>query len=227
MVVVLIGFFNLGLATPLRGADTACLALLGTVLLDLLIRFLCAILRIFTLALLRLSAYLRSNKEEPFPMPLPTLQSPAPGFTLPDETGTLRSLNDYRGTWLLIYFYPKAMTPGCTVQACTVRDNGELLKQLGVTVVGVSPDKPTLLKKFIEKEQLNFTLLSDSDHKMADAYGAWQEKSMYGRTYMGMARMSVLVDPAGVVRMVWPKVTPAQQAQDVATWFKDNAERNP
>jgi peroxiredoxin Q/BCP len=191
-------------------------------LLGLFIRHLCAILRIFTLASRCMSAYLRSNKEEPSTMPLPTLQTTAPGFTLPDETGTLRSLKDYHGTWLLIYFYPKAMTPGCTVQACTIRDNQALLKKLGVAVVGISPDKPTLLKKFIDKEGLNFTLLSDSDNKMADAYGAWQEKSMYGRTYMGMARMSVLVDPAGLVRMVWPKVTPAQQAQDIAAWFKDN-----
>ncbi|MCA3243729.1 MAG: thioredoxin-dependent thiol peroxidase [Alphaproteobacteria bacterium] len=155
-------------------------------------------------------------------MPLPILNTPAPAFALPDATGVQRSLKDYRGTWLLIYFYPKAMTPGCTVQACTVRDNQALLDQLGVTVVGISPDKPALLQKFIEKEQLNFNLLSDAEHVMADAYGAWQEKSMYGRTYMGMARMSVLVDPTGMVRMVWPKVTPAQQAQDVATWFKDN-----
>ncbi len=155
-------------------------------------------------------------------MPLPALNTPAPAFALPDASGTQRSLSDYRGTWLLIYFYPKAMTPGCTIQACTVRDNQSLLHQLGVTVVGISPDKPSLLKKFIDKERLNFTLLSDGEHTMADAYGAWQEKSMYGRTYMGMARMSVLIDPAGTVRMVWPKVTPAQQAHDVATWFKNN-----
>ncbi len=151
-------------------------------------------------------------------------QTPAPNFTLPDAAGKLHSLNDYCGQWLLIYFYPKAMTPGCTVQACALRDGGAALATHQVKVLGVSPDKPALLNKFIEKEQLNFTLLSDADHKMADAYGAWQEKSMYGRTYMGMARMGVLIDPAGVVQHVWPKVTPANQLNDILVWFKSNRE---
>lgn len=155
-------------------------------------------------------------------MPLPEIGQPAPTFALLDQDNQPQSLKNYLGRWLLIYFYPKALTPGCTTQACVLRDGQATLKQHNVAVVGVSPDKPSLLRKFIEKEQLNFTLLSDSEQKMADAYGAWQEKSMYGRKYMGMARMSVLVDPAGTVQMVWPKVTPAAQLNDLLLWFKNN-----
>jgi peroxiredoxin Q/BCP len=155
-------------------------------------------------------------------MPLPTIGSAAPFFALPNDQGTLTSLKDYLGKWVLIYFYPKAMTPGCTVQACTLRDGEKTLKDLNCVVLGVSPDKPALLKKFIENEKLTFKLLSDSDHKMSESYGAWQQKSMYGRSYMGMARMSVLVDPKGIVRQVWPKVTPADQLKDVQVWFSEN-----
>lgn len=155
-------------------------------------------------------------------MPLPTIGQSAPPFNLPDEEGTLTNLKDYLSKWVLIYFYPKAMTPGCTVQACTLRDGGETLKALNCSVLGISPDKPALLKKFIENEKLTFKLLSDSDHLMAENYGAWQQKSMYGRSYMGMARMSVLVDPQGIVREVWPKVTPAEQLKDVQVWFSKN-----
>ncbi len=155
-------------------------------------------------------------------MPLPALNSPAPAFALPDADGHTLRLADFHGSWLLIYFYPKALTPGCTVQACTIRDQSQVLQKLGVKVLGVSPDGPALLKKFIHKEHLNFTLLSDAEHKMADAYGAWQEKQMYGRKYQGMARMSVLVDPQGILRMIWPKVTPAQQVDDVVKWFSSN-----
>jgi thioredoxin-dependent peroxiredoxin len=155
-------------------------------------------------------------------MPLPTIGASAPSFTLPDEQGTLTSLKDYLGKWVLIYFYPKAMTPGCTVQACTLRDGEGALKALNCSVLGISPDKPALLKKFIISEKLTFKLLSDSEHVMAESYGAWQQKSMYGRSYMGMARMSVLVDPKGIVRQVWPKVTPADQLKDVQVWFSEN-----
>jgi thioredoxin-dependent peroxiredoxin len=155
-------------------------------------------------------------------MPIPTIGTPAPHFSLPDETGTLCNLSDYKGKWVVTYFYPKAMTSGCTTQACTLRDGMAKLKALNCVVLGVSPDKPQLLSKFIEKEGLNFTLLADEDHKMADAYGAWQEKSMYGKTYMGMARMTVLIDPSGIIRNVWPKVKPEQQVDDILLWFKSN-----
>jgi peroxiredoxin Q/BCP len=155
-------------------------------------------------------------------MPLPEIGQPAPMFEVLDQDNQLHSLRNYQGRWLFIYFYPKALTPGCTIQACVLRDGQATLHKHNVAVVGVSPDKPTLLKKFIEKEQLNFTLLSDFEQKMADAYGAWQEKSMYGRKYMGMARMSVLIDPQGTVRMVWPKVTPAAQLDDLLMWFDNH-----
>jgi thioredoxin-dependent peroxiredoxin len=165
-----------------------------------------------------------ASDERTLQMPLPTLGQSAPPFTLPDQDGIPHMLKNYAGRWVLVYFYPKAMTPGCTTQACVLRDGAKELAAHNVTVLGISPDKPSLLKKFIEKEQLNFTLLSDIEHKMADAYGAWQEKSMYGRTYMGMARMSVLINPAGVVQMVWPKVAPANQLDDLLLWFKNNKE---
>jgi thioredoxin-dependent peroxiredoxin len=155
-------------------------------------------------------------------MPLPQIGQPAPTFDLLDQDSHPHSLKNYKGRWLLIYFYPKALTSGCTTQACVLRDGQAALNKHNTAVIGVSPDKPALLKKFIEKEQLNFPLLSDSEQKMADAYGAWQEKSMYGRTYMGMARMSVLVDPQGTVCMLWPKVTPAAQLDDLLLWFKNN-----
>jgi thioredoxin-dependent peroxiredoxin len=155
-------------------------------------------------------------------MPLPIIGTPAPSFSLPDQTGTLHNLSDYRGQWVITYFYPKALTSGCTTQACTLRDNMAALKALNCVVLGISPDAPALLAKFVEKEGLNFTLLGDQEHKMADAYGAWQQKSMYGRTYMGMVRMTVLIDPIGVVREVWAKVKPEQQATDILEWFKSN-----
>jgi peroxiredoxin Q/BCP len=155
-------------------------------------------------------------------MPLPSIGNHAPAFTRPDQFGRLHNLSDYKGKWIVTYFYPKALTSGCTTQACTLRDNMTAFKALNCVILGISPDAPTLLKKFIEKEELNFTLLSDADHTMADAYGAWQEKSMYGRTYVGMARMTVLIDPNGVVQAVWPKVKPEQHAEDILVWFKSN-----
>lgn len=155
-------------------------------------------------------------------MPLPSLNHPAPDFNRPDSHGILHSLKDYLGKWVIIYFYPKALTSGCTTQACTLRDAIDELKALNCVVLGVSPDEPSLLQKFIEKESLNFTLLSDADHTMADTYGTWQEKSMYGRTYMGMTRTTFLIDPTGTIKMVWPKVTPGTQAEDILVWLKEN-----
>ena len=142
------------------------------------------------------------------------------GISLRDQNNSLISLDDIKSKWVLIYFYPKALTSGCTVQACALRDAEEDLKDLDITVLGVSPDAPALLKKFEDKEGLNFSLLSDEDHSVAEKFGVWVEKSMYGRKYMGMTRASFLIDNTGVIRMVWPKVKPADHLNDILTWVR-------
>jgi peroxiredoxin Q/BCP len=109
---------------------------------------------------------------------------------------------------VVLYFYPRADTPGCTTQARGVRDRGAEYRQAGATVVGVSPDEPEALKQFAGKYDLDFTLLGDADHAVADAYGAWGEKSMYGKKYMGMLRSTFIVDPEGKIAKVLPKVQP-------------------
>lgn len=130
----------------------------------------------------------------------------APEFTLSDQDGNQVALSDYRGRKVLVFFYPKADTPGCTNQACGLRD---VLGDIGDTaVVGISPDAPTRQKKFDEKYGLGFPLLSDEDHAVAEAYGAWGEKSMYGRKYMGIIRSAFLVDEEGRIAEAWPKISP-------------------
>ena len=125
----------------------------------------------------------------------------APDFTLQDQDGTARSLSDYRGQNVILYFYPKASTPGCTKEACDFRDNLASFSSLGYTVLGVSPDKLPALKKFTQNEELTFPLLSDADHAVAEAYGAWGEKKNYGRTYVGIIRSTVVVAPDGTVAL--------------------------
>ena len=123
----------------------------------------------------------------------------APDFTLLDQDGTSVSLADLRGTKTVLYFYPAAMTPGCTTQACDFRDSLSSLQAAGVDVIGVSPDKPAKLARFREAEGLTFPLLSDPDHRMLEAYGAWGEKQNYGRTYLGVIRSTFVIDPEGRV----------------------------
>jgi len=132
----------------------------------------------------------------------------APAFTLKDQNGEKISLSDYKGKKLLLYFYPKADTPGCTKQACSVRDSAGELKKSSVAAVGISPDEPAKQKKFDDKYSLGFPLLSDADHKVAAAYGAWGKKSMYGKTYEGIIRSSFLIDEAGRIAQVSYKVKP-------------------
>ncbi|HEI8867524.1 thioredoxin-dependent thiol peroxidase [Serratia sp. AKBS12] len=127
----------------------------------------------------------------------------APKFSLLDQDGEEISLADFQGQRVLVYFYPKAMTPGCTVQACGLRDNMDELKKAGVEVLGISTDKPEKLSRFVEKELLNFTLLSDEDHQVAQQFGVWGEKTFMGKTYDGIHRISFLIDPNGKVEKVF------------------------
>ncbi|MCP4231995.1 MAG: thioredoxin-dependent thiol peroxidase, partial [Aestuariibacter sp.] len=129
----------------------------------------------------------------------------APAFTLPNQDGDSISLASFQGKKVLVYFYPKAMTPGCTVQAQGLRDIQQELKQHNVEVLGISPDAVKRLPKFIEKEQLNFTLLSDEDHAVADAFGVWGPKKFMGKEYDGIHRISFLIDENGKVEQVFDK----------------------
>lgn len=133
---------------------------------------------------------------------------PAPDFQLQDQNGNPVSLADFQGKKLLVYFYPKADTPGCTRQACSVRDARPELAGLGLAVVGISPDAPEKQKKFDAKYGLTFTLLSDPDHRVAEAYGVWAEKSMYGKKTFGIVRSSFLIDEEGKIVQTWYKVSP-------------------
>jgi thioredoxin-dependent peroxiredoxin len=134
----------------------------------------------------------------------------APPFALKDQEGRLVSLADFAGRKVLIYFYPKADTPGCTKQACSIRDSREDLTRLGVAAVGISPDEPVRQHKFDAKYALGFPLLSDGDHAVAEAYCVWGEKSMYGKKVKGIIRSSFLVDEAGKVIQAWYKVKPEE-----------------
>jgi peroxiredoxin Q/BCP len=132
----------------------------------------------------------------------------APSFTLKDQSGKEVSLSDYKGQKLILYFYPKADTPGCTKQACSIRDSSEQLQNKGTAALGISPDKPEKQAQFDSKYSLGFPLLSDGDHKVAEAYGAWGEKKMYGKTYEGIIRSSFLIDEEGKILESWYKVKP-------------------
>jgi len=132
----------------------------------------------------------------------------APAFTLRDQDGAMVKLSDFKGKKLLLYFYPRADTPGCTRQSCAVRDAKSVLARKGVAAIGISPDKPEALKKFDGKYGLGFPLLADPDHTAAEAFGVWVEKSMYGKTSMGILRSSFLLDEAGKVIGAWYRVKP-------------------
>jgi thioredoxin-dependent peroxiredoxin len=127
----------------------------------------------------------------------------APQFSLPDQDGELVSSTDFKGQRILLYFYPKAMTPGCTVQACNLRDSADDLKKYDVVVIGISTDKPEKLSRFVDKELLNFTLLSDEDHKTSEAFGTWGEKEFMGKTYDGIHRISFLIGKDGTIEKVF------------------------
>jgi peroxiredoxin Q/BCP len=132
----------------------------------------------------------------------------APDFTLPDQDGNEVSLSDLRGRPVVLYFYPKADTPGCTTQACGIRDHRADYERAGATVLGVSPDPVGAVKKFADKYDLGFRLLADENHELAELYGVWGKKKMYGKTYMGVRRSTFIVDPGGKVSHVIPKASP-------------------
>jgi peroxiredoxin Q/BCP len=140
----------------------------------------------------------------------------APSFKLMDQSGKTVRLSDFKGKKVLVYFYPKADTPGCTKQACSVRDAGPDLEVDGVAAIGISPDKPEKQKQFDEKYGLGFPLLSDQDHSVAKVYGAWGTKKMYGKSYEGIIRSSFLINEKGIILQAWYKVSPADTAPNVS-----------
>lgn len=144
-----------------------------------------------------------------------------PDFCLSDQNGVNRSLSDYKGKSLLIYFYPKALTPGCTTQSCAVSEAKEDFTNLGYERLGVSPDEEKKQKKFEEKYNLNFPLLCDTEKEMAKAFGVWGEKKMYGKTYMGIIRSSFLIDEAGLIKEAWYKVKPGDTVPKALAAIKE------
>lgn len=148
---------------------------------------------------------------------------PAPNFTLPADDGSDVSLADFRGKRVVLYFYPKDDTPGCTTQACDLRDNYDALQRQGAVVLGVSPDPVSSHVKFRRKHGLNFPLLSDTDHRVSEAYGVWKEKSMYGKRYWGVERSTFIIDENGLVVEAWRKVKPKGHAEKVGEILSSGA----
>jgi peroxiredoxin Q/BCP len=148
-------------------------------------------------------------------MPTITPGIKAPPFSLPSDTGETVSLEDLRGSPVVLFFYPKDDTPGCTAEACEFRDSWKAVQRAGAVVLGVSPDGVASHRRFREKFALPFHLLADEDHAVAEAYGVWGEKSMYGKKYYGVLRTTFIIDAAGSVRRVFEKVKPAGHAAEV------------
>jgi thioredoxin-dependent peroxiredoxin len=139
----------------------------------------------------------------------------APDFEVQDDKGQTFKLSTLKGRSAVLYFYPKADTPGCTKEACSFRDSIAEFKKHGAEVIGVSPDKPSAQAKFKSKYELSFPLLADENHQVAEAYGVWKEKSMYGRKYMGVERTTFLIGPDGHIRKIFEKVKPEGHADEV------------
>jgi peroxiredoxin Q/BCP len=142
---------------------------------------------------------------------------PAPEFALPDETGAVRRLADFRGKHLILYFYPEDDTPGCTKEACNFRDDYSAYVEAGVTILGVSPDSPESHARFRKKYHLPFSLLADDGHKVCDLYGVWGEKSMLGHHYMGVLRTTFLIEPGGNIARVFEQVRPSEHSAELLT----------
>lgn len=156
----------------------------------------------------------------------PAVGGPAPAFSAPDGEGNTISLTDFAGKKIVVlYFYPKDNTSGCTKEACGFRDNHEALKKAGVALLGVSPDSPASHQKFAAKFELPFPLLADEDKQICKDYGVWQQKSMYGRKYMGVARTTFVIDKQGRIAHVFEKVKPVGHDQEVLDWIRANLKK--
>jgi peroxiredoxin Q/BCP len=154
-------------------------------------------------------------------MTLPKIGNKAPVFRLLNQEGREVKLTDFAGRYLVLYFYPKAMTPGCTTQACGLRDIAAELQQLNAAVIGISPDPVPRLKKFVEKEALNFDLLSDEQHLVAERYGVWGLKKFMGREFLGVKRMTFIIGPDGKLAEIMDKVKTTTHHSDVISWLRN------
>jgi len=150
----------------------------------------------------------------------PSIGKVAPAFTTLDENGNKVALKDFRGQTVVLYFYPKAMTPGCTTQACSLRDSKKELDKLNVVTLGISPDTPARLLKFKERDNLNFTLLSDEDHAIADKYGVWGPKKFMGREFDGIHRITFIIDEKGKLVHIMDKFKTKTHHDDVLAYLK-------
>lgn len=151
---------------------------------------------------------------------LPAINQPAPLFATQNQHGEIVNLSDFLGKKVVLYFYPKAMTPGCTTQACGIRDSRDDFNAVNTVVLGVSPDAPERLQKFIERDNLNFDLLSDENHQIAEQYGVWGLKKFMGKEYDGVHRISFIIDEQGVLRHIMDKVATKTHHQDVLELIK-------
>ncbi len=139
----------------------------------------------------------------------------APSFKLPDQDGKIHTLSEYKGKWLLVYFYPKDDTPGCTKEACMIRDSFPAFGKLDAQIVGISGDSIKSHKKFADKYNLPFTLLADEQKEVLQKYGVWQEKTLYGKKYMGVVRTSFLINPKGKIVKIYENVKPETHAEEI------------
>lgn len=154
---------------------------------------------------------------------MPAEGEAAPSFQAQDQQGNTVSLKELAGRWVVLYFYPKDDTPGCTKEACNFRDNHGALQGQGAVVLGVSGGTERSHAKFAEKYELPFPLLVDADNSIARAYGAWGKKKMFGKEYEGITRSTFVIDPQGKVAKAWPKVKPDQHGEEVLNWLRTNA----
>lgn len=153
---------------------------------------------------------------------MPAVAADAPPFALKDQAGEEVRLRDLKGRWVVLYFYPKDDTAGCTKEACSFRDNYAAIQAGGATVLGISGDSEASHQKFAAKYNLPFRLLVDADHSVAQAYGAWGTKNMYGRQYEGVLRSTFIIGPDGKVAAVWPKVKPEGHGDEVLAWLQEH-----